>query len=66
MKKVGVKDIPIEEYNLPVMTINLKHSSIVSIPTQIGCAIGCDFCLSSNSKFVRNLKPHEMIQLAEA
>jgi adenine C2-methylase RlmN of 23S rRNA A2503 and tRNA A37 len=60
---VIVKALNIDGYDLPVMIINLKNQSIVSLPTQIGCAIGCTFCISSHNPFIRNLKIHEMTQL---
>lgn len=56
----------IDDYDLPIMIINLKDQSIVSIPTQIGCIIDCLFCISKDSQFIRNLTSSEMISLAEA
>lgn len=60
---ISVKTHMIDDYDLPVMIINLKDYSIVSFPTQIGCAIGCTFCISSLNPFTRNLKSHEMTEL---
>ena len=57
-------DVNIGSEKLPVMIINLKHRSIVSIPTQIGCVIGCTFCISSQSKASRSLTAIEMHTLA--
>ncbi len=53
------------EITAPVMIINLANRSIVSIPTQLGCNINCDFCISSLTDFVRNFSTEEMILLAE-
>lgn len=50
-------------YNLPVMIINLKTKTIISVPTQIGCMIDCAFCISKDSDFIRSLKKDEMISL---
>ncbi len=55
----------IGEHELPVMLINLKKRSIISLPTQIGCAIGCTFCVSSQSKFQRNLTSSELVELVD-
>lgn len=55
----------IEEYNLPVLVINLKSTCIISIPTQIGCLIDCNFCISKDNKFIRNLTSHELISLSQ-
>lgn len=62
---VIVKSLTIDGYDLPVMIINLKKQSIISFPTQIGCAIGCTFCISSHNPFSRSLKSHEMTKLLE-
>lgn len=53
------------ETKVPVMLINLSGRSIISIPTQIGCAIGCTFCLSPASKFERSLTADELVALVE-
>lgn len=33
----------------------------VCISTQVGCKVGCAFCLTAKGGFVRNLKPNEII-----
>jgi 23S rRNA (adenine2503-C2)-methyltransferase len=63
---VSIKNIKIDSYTLPVMIIKLKANNIISIPSQIGCAVNCDFCISKNSKFVRNLKSLELEYLAQS
>lgn len=63
---VKVKKVEIDGYLLPVMTINLKNTSIISVPTQIGCMIDCSFCISKDSKFVRSLKSEEIHALINA
>jgi 23S rRNA (adenine2503-C2)-methyltransferase len=55
----------IGDVTVSVMIINLAKQSIISLPTQLGCAIGCTFCLSSDNTFIRNLTPSEMITLVE-
>ena len=38
-----------------------NHSRLtLCISTQVGCAMGCKFCLTGRDGFVRNLKAHEM------
>lgn len=56
-------NINIDNYLIPILIIELKEVSIISIPTQIGCPIKCKFCISSKTKFKRNLKYEEMIYL---
>lgn len=63
---VSVEHIQIAEHSLPVMTISLINKTIISIPTQIGCPVKCQFCVSSESPFVRNLTANEMIQLTDS
>ena len=31
------------------------------ISTQVGCRMGCKFCLTGKQRFIRNLQPHEII-----
>ena len=31
------------------------------VSSQVGCALGCLFCLTGKSGFIRNLKPHEIV-----
>lgn len=62
---VNIVHHTIGENKLPVMLINLKSRSIISLPTQIGCAIGCTFCISSESKFQRNLTSKELVELVD-
>lgn len=64
-KMVNIYTLALGGYDLPVMVIDLKSRSIISVPTQIGCAIGCTFCISSLTKFVRNLNNNELTKLVE-
>ena len=31
------------------------------VSSQVGCALGCLFCLTGKGGFIRNLKPHEIV-----
>ncbi len=55
-------------------SIKLKDNNIVEsvlipdddrltlcVSTQVGCRMGCKFCLTGKQKFIRNLEPHEII-----
>lgn len=55
----------IGEYHLPVLLIELKDRHIISIPSQVGCPVGCAFCPSSKNDFVRHLTAEEMFSLYE-
>lgn len=39
-----------------------KHGYSICVSSQVGCKMGCVFCASSYSKYVRNLKAYELIQ----
>lgn len=62
---VKILNHTIGDHELPVMLINLKHRSIISLPTQIGCAIGCTFCISGDNEFQRSLTADELVELVE-
>ncbi|MDA8088051.1 MAG: 23S rRNA (adenine(2503)-C(2))-methyltransferase RlmN [Nitrospiraceae bacterium] len=32
------------------------------VSSQVGCAIGCRFCLTGKMGFIRNLRPHEIVE----
>lgn len=61
---VKIEKLKVSGYDLSIMIINLKNESIISIPTQIGCPINCNFCISAESDFIRNLTSQEMIDAA--
>lgn len=62
---VTLKKHNIGEYHLPVLLIELHDRHIISIPSQIGCPVGCVFCPSSKNDVVRNLTAEEMFSLYE-
>ncbi len=60
-----LKKIKIDNYLIPVLIINMEKNgySIISLPTQLGCPIACDFCISKENKFLGNLTSEQMIHL---
>jgi 23S rRNA (adenine2503-C2)-methyltransferase len=44
-----------------VLMPNLTHYT-VCVSTQVGCAMGCDFCATAQMGLVRNLSPGEIVQ----
>jgi 23S rRNA (adenine2503-C2)-methyltransferase len=44
-----------------VLMPNLTHYT-VCVSTQVGCAMGCDFCATAKMGLVRNLSPGEIVQ----
>lgn len=49
-------------YCIEAVLLNDKSRYTACLSSQIGCTLGCDFCLSGKFKFQRNLMPHEMIE----
>lgn len=45
------------------LDISLDTRRILSIPTQLGCRVGCTFCISSRAPVVRNLTAEEMLHM---
>jgi hypothetical protein len=50
-------------YLTGALDISLKTRRIISIPTQLGCRVGCTFCVSSTTPVIRNLTSLEMLQM---
>lgn len=61
-----LKRIPIRAASIPVLSIKTSNRAIISVPTQIGCPVGCTFCISSQSTFKRNLSADEIVKLVTA
>ena len=47
------------------LDIILAARRIISVPTQLGCRIGCTFCVSGEGPLVRNLTSAEILHLVE-
>ena len=41
--------------------MSYKYGHSICISTQVGCAMGCEFCASTKSGFIRNLETYEML-----
>lgn len=62
---IEIIHIKLNGYSVPVTVINLS-TRIISIPTQIGCLVGCTFCISSQNKFIRNLTHDEISYIIDS
>lgn len=49
-------------YNFPCVYIPKVERNVVCVSTQIGCSIGCNFCNSGRTKFIRNLTCSEIVE----
>jgi adenine C2-methylase RlmN of 23S rRNA A2503 and tRNA A37 len=48
------------------LDIGLQSRRVISIPSQLGCRVGCTFCVSSETPLARNLRPGEMVSMVRA
>jgi 23S rRNA (adenine2503-C2)-methyltransferase len=62
MSSASLARIPVRGASLPLLSIKAVNRTIVSVPTQIGCPVGCTFCVSSQNKFQRNLTSDEIVK----
>lgn len=53
-------------YRTGALDIRLAKRRVLSIPSQLGCPVGCTFCVSGQTPLVRNLSCDEMEHLVRA
>lgn len=53
-------------YATGALDIAVAGRRVLSIPTQLGCRVGCRFCVSRDTPLVRNLTVDEMLQMVAA
>jgi 23S rRNA (adenine2503-C2)-methyltransferase len=61
--KVVFRAVEVAGFRTGVLDISMLASRVLSIPTQLGCRVGCTFCISSTAPLVRNLSADEMLQM---
>jgi len=52
---------PFEAVRIPLMHRAGEEKFIVCVSTQVGCALGCEFCATGRMGFVRDLSAWEMV-----
>jgi len=52
---------PFEAVRIPLLHRAGEEKFIVCVSSQVGCALGCDFCATGRIGFVRNLAAWEMV-----
>jgi adenine C2-methylase RlmN of 23S rRNA A2503 and tRNA A37 len=57
------RPLELSGYRTGALDISLRDRRVISIPSQLGCRVGCTFCVSKSTPLVRNLKVHEMVAL---
>ncbi|MBU9199865.1 radical SAM protein [Burkholderia multivorans] len=53
-------------YATGALDIAVAGRRVISIPSQLGCHVGCRFCVSKDTPLIRNLTTHEMLQMVQA
>jgi adenine C2-methylase RlmN of 23S rRNA A2503 and tRNA A37 len=57
------RPLALDAQSTGALDIRAAGRRILSVPTQLGCRVGCTFCISSTTPVVRNLRAHEMLAL---
>lgn len=63
---VNFNPLPMTGYETGALAIVTSERAIISVPSQLGCTVGCTFCLSKDTPLIRNLSAEEMLSLAKA
>jgi 23S rRNA (adenine2503-C2)-methyltransferase len=56
------RPVVLSGYATGALDIRVSGRRILSVPTQLGCRVGCTFCVSSTTPVIRNLKAAEMLE----
>jgi len=57
------RPVNLDGYSTGALDIAVKDRRVLSIPSQLGCRVGCTFCVSRHTPLVRNLTAEEMLQM---
>lgn len=58
-------DVVLSGQKTGALDIGLAGRRVLSVPTQLGCRVGCTFCVSSATPLARNLRAREMVEMVE-
>ncbi|KVP96473.1 hypothetical protein WJ97_11325 [Burkholderia ubonensis] len=61
--KVTFRPGSVDGYQTGALDISVQGRRILSIPSQLGCRVGCSFCVSKDTPLVRNLTADEMLAM---
>lgn len=60
------RPLELDGYRTGALDIQMASRRVLSLPTQLGCRVGCTFCISGSKPFVRNLYADEMLKMVRA
>jgi adenine C2-methylase RlmN of 23S rRNA A2503 and tRNA A37 len=63
---VTFRPLIVDGYQTGALDISVKDRRVLSIPSQLGCRIGCSFCVSKYTPLIRNLTASEMLRMVQA
>jgi len=61
--EVTFREAVFSGYRTGALDILVRNRRVISVPSQIGCRVGCGFCISKGTPVVRNLRAEEMLEL---
>jgi pyruvate-formate lyase-activating enzyme len=63
MVAVAFRPFEVAGLRTGALDIQLEERRVLSVPTQLGCRVGCTFCVSSSTSLARNLRTEEMVAM---
>lgn len=66
LTEVTFRPVQLAGYETGALDISVQGRRVLSIPSQLGCRVGCTFCVSKDTPLVRNLTVDEMLELVRA
>ncbi|HDR9103436.1 TPA: radical SAM protein [Burkholderia vietnamiensis] len=63
---VTFRPVRVAEYAIGALDIAVRGRRVLSVPSQLGCRVGCQFCISKDTPLIRNLTASEMLQMVQA
>lgn len=61
--EVKFREAVFSGYRTGALDIVVRNRRVISVPSQIGCRVGCTFCVSRDMPVVRNLRANKMLEM---
>ena len=62
--QIFFRETVIDGYRTGALDIFFEGRRVISVPSQLGCRVGCSFCVSRHLPLIRNLTADEIFSLA--
>lgn len=63
LTEVTFRPVKLAGYETGALDISVQGRRVLSIPSQLGCRVGCSFCVSKDTPLVRNITANEMLEM---